>query len=271
MDSGLLLLAALACGCEIIDSSLGMLYGTILSPALITAGYNPVAVIPSILLSQAIGGFIASVKHHKLGHVEYRVEKNIRQRLAELGYIETFKRSLSRDLKVVFIISAAGVLATCVGALTAVSIPKTALKTYIGVLVIVMGVVLLSRSVFGFSWKKIFGVGVLSAFNKGISGGGFGPVVTTGQLIAGRRSKETIGATTSSEIPICLTGFATYVLTKGIPSSNLLMPLLVGATVGGWVGPRITAKFRSERRIKTGLGVLVIALGLYTLIKTWVL
>jgi len=270
MDSGFLLLAALACGCEIIDSSLGMLYGTILSPTLIVIGYNPVAVVPSILLSQAVGGFIASVRHHKLGHVEFRVERNIRQRLAELGYIETFKRSLSKDLKVVLVISALGVLTTCVGVLTAVNISRTALKTYIGLLVVVMGVVLLSRSVFSFSWKKIFGIAVLSAFNKGISGGGFGPVVTTGQLIAGRRSKETIGATTSSEIPICFIGFVAYVLTKGMPGRSLLVPLLVGAAVGGWVGPRITAKFRSERRVKTGLGALIIALGLYTLIKTWV-
>ncbi len=37
--------------CEIIDSSLGMLYGTILSPILIIAGFDPPVVIPSILFS----------------------------------------------------------------------------------------------------------------------------------------------------------------------------------------------------------------------------
>jgi len=46
-----------------------------------------------------------------------------------------------------------------------------------------MGTIRLLRTRFNFSWKKIFGIEILSAFNKGISGGGFGPVVTSGQLM----------------------------------------------------------------------------------------
>jgi len=33
-----------------------------------------------------------------------------------------------------------------------------------------------------FSWKKITVLGLIASFNKGISGGGYGPVVTGGQL-----------------------------------------------------------------------------------------
>ncbi|MCK4232918.1 hypothetical protein KAX75_00695, partial [candidate division WOR-3 bacterium] len=57
-------IAALAFCCEYIDSSLGMGYGTILSPVLIIMGFDPLIVVPSILLSQAVGGFTASIFHH---------------------------------------------------------------------------------------------------------------------------------------------------------------------------------------------------------------
>ncbi len=42
--------------CKLINSSLGILYGTILSPILIIVSFNPLLVIFSILFSQAIGG-----------------------------------------------------------------------------------------------------------------------------------------------------------------------------------------------------------------------
>jgi len=265
----LILVAAFVC--EMIDSSLGMLYGTILSPILIIAGFDPLVVVPSILFSQAIGGIIASIGHHRLKNVDFSIKEDVMKRLSDLGYIETFRRSTTRDLKVVFVVSSLGILATIIGALTAISIPKVALKTYIGILVLAMGIILLLRSRFNFSWKKIFGIGILSAFNKGISGGGFGPVVTSGQLILGREGKKSIGAATLSKAPICITGFLTYLIRKGLPTWNLVLVLTAGAIVGAIIGPHITAKFKSEKKIRLSLGILVTILGIWTLVKTWLI
>jgi uncharacterized membrane protein YfcA len=52
---------------------------------------------------------------------------------------------------------------------------------------------------------------------------------------------------------------------------NLVIFLGIGAIVGSFVGPHITAKFKSEKRVRIGLGILVIALGIWTLAKTWLL
>ena len=265
----LILIAAFVC--EMIDSSLGMLYGTILSPVLIIAGYDPIVVVPSILFSQAIGGIIASLGHHKLKNVEFTLKEDVLKRLSDLGYIETFKRSTTRDMKVVFVITFFGIVATIIAALTAISIPKIALKTYIGILVLAMGIILLLRSKFNFSWKKIIGIGIISAFNKGISGGGFGPVVTSGQLIAGREVKESVGSTTLSEAPICFAGFLTYIIKSGIVSWRLVLALTVGAICGAIIGPHITKKFKSEKNIRLGLGILVTLLGIWTLVRTWLI
>lgn len=255
--------------CELIDSSLGMLYGTILSPVLIIASFDPLVVVPSILFSQAVGGIIASVGHHRLRNVDFTIRQDIMKSSSDLGCIATFRRSTTRDLKVAFVITSFGTLATIIAALTAIRIPKVALKTYIGVLVLAMGIILLSRTRFEFSYKKIVAIGILSAFNKGISGGGFGPVVTAGQLISGREGKRSIGATALSEAPICITGFLTYIMKNGLATWNLVLVLTAGAIVGAIIGPHITRKFKSEKKVRWGLGILVTLLGMSTLVKTW--
>jgi uncharacterized membrane protein YfcA len=256
---------------ELLDSSIGMLYGTILSPVLIIAGYDPLVVVPSLLLTQAVSGFIGAIGHHRLRNVDFSVDNGAIKRQKGAGYISSLKKAMTRDSKVVLVVSVLGVLAAIIASLVATSIPKAALKTYIGVLVLVMGAILVSRSRFTFSWNKILGIGAISAFNKGLSGGGFGPIVTAGQMISGRASKSAIGATTLAEMPICMAGFLAYLLRNGMSTWNLVIFLGIGAIVGSFVGPHITAKFKSEKRVRIGLGILVIALGIWTLAKTWLL
>jgi uncharacterized membrane protein YfcA len=259
--------------CEFIDASMGMMYGTILSPALIIAGFEPVLVVPSILFSQAFGGFTASIFHHKLSNVNLAPKtlnpKVVARKLFQLGCVESFKRGTTRDLKVSFCVASLGIVVTIIAALVAVSIPKTILKTYIGILVLVMGLVLILGPEFRFSWKKMVAVGVVSAFNKGISGGGFGPVVTSGQVIAGRDGKNAIGATTLAEAPICVAGFLTYLITKEISNWNLPILLSVGALLGAPFGALLTSKLESEKKLRLMLAVLTLALGTWTLVGTW--
>jgi len=271
VDANVLLLVLAGFLGELLDSSLGMLYGTILSPVLIIAGYDPLVVVPSILLTQAISGLVAAIGHHRLRNADFSVSNGAIKGREGGGFINSLKRAMTRDSKVVLVVSALGILASIIAAVVATSIPKAALNTYIGVLVLVMGAILVSRSTFRFSWKKILGIGAISAFNKGLSGGGFGPIVTAGQMISGRESKSAIGATTLSEAPICIAGFFMYLLRNGMSTWNLVIFLGVGAVIGALVGPHITAKLKSEKGVRVGLGILVIVLGIWTLAKTWLL
>ncbi len=246
------LLLILAFAAELIDSSLGMGYGTILSPVLIVMGFSPLVVVPSILLSQAFGGFSASAFHHRFKNVDLTRQ--------------------SRDGKIVFLITALGILAVVAAAILATGISKQALKTYIGVLVLIMGIILLSRIRFRFSWNKMIGVGVLSSFNKGMSGGGFGPVVTAGQIIAGHNHKNAIGVTTAAEAPICIAGFVAYCFIKGMDAILrdwiIFLPLLIGSLISTPFGALITKRF-PEKILRPFLGGLVLILGIWMLYKTW--
>jgi hypothetical protein len=203
-----LLLTCTAFACEFIDSAMGMGYGTILAPLLIAIGFPPHAAVPAVLISQAFGGLTASIFHHQFENVSFTKD--------------------SRDLKVVFVISGLGVIATVIGAFVSVNLPAIALKVYIGVLVTAMGVLVLRSIPTSFSWKKIIGLGILSAFNKGLSGGGFGPVVTGGQIIAGEKRRVAVGITTLAEAPICICAFLAYLVgrtTNEVPGRVLDLPV----------------------------------------------
>lgn len=267
-----LFIVVLAFCCEFIDSALGMGYGTILSPVLIIMGMDPIIVIPSILLSQAAGGFTASIFHHRFRNVDFH--------------------PTSKDSKIVFVITSFGMLATILAAIIAISIPKVVLKTYIGILVLVMGVILLSGRRFRFEWRRIIGIGVVSAFNKSLTGGGFGPVVTAGQILSGQDDKASIGCTTLAEAPICIVGFITFmvvrvireidqpilstpvrdffhtVLYKNIFDWELILAMLLGAVLVAPFGA-FTTKIADTSKLRVILGILVVILGLWTLAKTF--
>jgi hypothetical protein len=267
----LIFLGAVTCG--FINSASGMLYGTILSSVLLILGFNPLLVIPSILFSQGVGALTASIFHHRLKNADFAFKstnpRHIIKRLSELGYKEGFRRGMSDDLKVSIFVASLGILATVFAAFIAINIPKIILKTYIGILVSTMGIILLSRMKFKFSWKKMVGLGILSSFNKSLSGGGFGPVLTAGQIIGGRNGKNSVGATLLVEITICFSGFLVYFLTKNILSWNLIILLSSGAFLGSIIGPFFTAKFQSESKLRSVLGILVVGLGIWVLISAW--
>ena len=271
VDASMVLL--LVCGFvgELLDSSLGMLYGTVLSPVLIISGYDPLVVVPSILLTQAAGGLIAAFMHHRLRNADFRVDRGALKGTDSRHWIQAFRHATTQDFKVTLVVGILGVTASVFAAFVATSIPKTALNTYIGVLVLLMGTLLVSRKSFTFSWRRMLGIGAISAFNKGLSGGGFGPIVTAGQMISGREGAKSVGSTTLAEAPICIAGFVTYILMNGIRSWSLVIFLGIGAIAGALVGPFLTARFKSERRVRVSLGLLVIVLGIWTLVKTWLL
>lgn len=263
MPSEFIVILFVAFVMETIDSSVGMGYGTILSPLLIIMGYSPVYVIPSILFSQTVGGFLAGIFHNK--------HKNVQFKFAKLSWQENIKRGFTKDLRIVLMVSLLSMLITVFAVYIVFHIPGYILKTYIGILVVIIGLLVLflkKRQIF--SWNKIFFLSVLATFNKGFTGGGFGPVLTGGQILAGQEEKPAIGCTTFSEGPVCLVGFVAYLVLNGInpTQSSLFLPMLIGAAIGGPVGPFVI-KRRSRASLQYVIGILMLVLGTWTLAKVW--
>jgi len=240
------LLALLAMGCEHVDFTLGMGCGTALTPLLLLMGYDPLDVVPAVLLSELATGTAAATLHHRAGNVNFGAG--------------------NRDLLIALVLGACSVLGAVIAVFVATSIPKFYLKLYIGVLVLAMGlIILLLRGREGrFSWKRVVGLGVLAAFNKGMSGGGYGPVVTCGQIMSGITGKRAVGITSLAEGVTCLVGVLTFIATRGWPNWQLSAPLMCGALcstpLAAW-----TVKKISTKKFTTLIGLTTVVLGALTL------
>ena len=260
--------------CEYMDSTLGMGYGTTLTPVFLLMGFSPMPIVPAILLSELVSGLLAGFFHHREGNVDFKPKSadifKIKKMLSPLGYIETFRKTVPLHLKIALLLAVCSILGTVAAVFVAVNIPKFWLKLYIGFLVLSMGIIILicfNRD-FKFSWRKIGFLGLIASFNKGMSGGGYGPVVTGGQILSGVEGKSAVGITSLAEGLTCFVGVITYILISKNPVDWKLAPfIIIGAVLSVPLSTK-SVKLMKEKKLKLAIALLTIALGILTIVKT---
>ena len=262
---------ALAFVCEYVDSTLGMGYGTTLTPVLLCMGFALCKSSRQCCLnfSRLLVGFT----HHAMGNVTL-LPKTMRislivRRLREAGVVNGIKEGLPCTCRSPCDRSCS-IIGTIASVLLALNLPKFYLKLYIGLLVTVIGIVIIAtmNRTFSFSWKRIIGLGLLASFNKGISGGGYGPVVTGGQLLAGVDGKNAIGITSLAEGLTCIVGVVMYWIYPQDIDWSLAPWLCLGALLSvpfaAW-----TVKVIRTDKLRLAIGVITLLLGITTLWQTF--
>jgi uncharacterized membrane protein YfcA len=254
------------------DSTLGMGYGTTLTPVLLLMGFQPLQVVPAILLSELATGLLAGVAHHRVGNVDFRVRGSggsIRQWLREVGWFGTFRRMVPRHLKISILIALCSGVGVLLAVLLAVNVSKFYLKLYIGTVILLVGIftILTSRRQLRFSWQRLTGLGLLASFNKGLSGGGYGPLVTGGQILCGVGEKNAVGITSFAEGLTCMVGVGAYLALTHTMDTLLVPYLLLGAVLSVPLSA-YTVKRMPVRAFRLTIGLLTTGLGTLTLAKT---
>ncbi len=242
-------IAVIGVGLSLMDSSMGMGYGTVGSPLLIILGFSSKVVVPAILISQVVAALVASAHHQRLKNVNYFNLKG-------------------KDVRVEILLIVFGLVGATAGVFLSLHLSKEALNLYIGGLVIAMSSLLLIRPAIAFSWLKVTALSLVSAFNKAISGGGYGPVATTGLLVSGNPLKNTVAATIFSVIFINLYSFIVYLSTKSFSAFELSIFLTIGVLIGSQIGPGITKK-ASSNRARTVFACIAMIMGSMTIILTF--
>lgn len=267
-------IALIAFLAEYVDSTLGMGYGTTLSPILLILGFKPLQVVPAVLLSELVTGLLAGFAHHAMGNVNFKPETTnprlISKKLKELGYIESFRQGIPLHLKVAALIASCSIVGSTLAVFLAVNLSTLYLTLYIGILVLIIGLSILItvNKDYGFSWRRITGLALIASFNKGISGGGYGPVVTGGQLLSGVDGRNAIGITSLAEGLTCIVGVIAYVLTKGLIDWVLAPYIVIGAVLSVPLSAYTVRRF-SVKKLKILIGIVTIALGVTTLVKVF--
>jgi len=148
-----------------------------------------------------------------------------------------------------------------------INLPAQYVKTYIAITVMAMGMLMIAnvRRESGYSRSRLAVIGIFAAFNKGISGGGYGPISTSGQIISGIRPRAAIAITALVEGVICALGIGIYFVLSVYPGFLLTFAITVGALLAAPFSALTTASLE-QNLLRSVVAFSTFAIGLVTLI-----
>lgn len=243
---------------ELMDSSAGMGFGTGLTPLLFLLGYNPLQVVPILLLSEAVTGFTSSYFHHEFQNVSF-----------------TFRKPFNQATKITAIIAITGCFAIVLSVIltyAALELSKSFIKTYVAILVLAMGIISMLRlksTTSIYRPKLLTGFAALAGFNKGIGAGGYGPVVMMGQLFSGIYEKTATAIVSLSEGIVSVVGFITFIFitSYGITIDYLLLPsVFTGGFIAAIISPYLVRVF-PNKMWRIVIPIYAILMGIISLAK----
>jgi uncharacterized membrane protein YfcA len=232
----------------IVDIVFGMGFGLTMTPVLLLMGYAPHEIVPALLFSSMIGNMFSPLFHHRLKNVDFSL--------------------CSQHFNMSILIGILGVIGSFVGASVSIGISNFYLGLYIGLLIVSLGLFLLvNRKLRArFSWLRLAFLGLFGSFNKGVSGSGFGPIVTTGMIIMDVNEKVAVSIQTFSELFVSVAGFLTFMLAGSQISLDLLLPLSLGVAFSTPLAAFVVHKFDSKK-LRTTMGLVTVVLGVLTLLS----
>lgn len=228
--------------CEFVDTSLGMGYGTSLTPVLLLAGFSPLEIIPSILASELLTGGFAAYMHHRDGNLRMDAQPG-----------------LKRFFVILLLFSLAGAVFAVIFSFR---LSGDMWKYIITAIICSMGALILfcrNRKT-DFNPGRLLFVGLVAAFNKGISGGGYGPLMTAGQVTSGISSRNAVALTSFSEFFTSLVAFSAFMISGVELNYALMIPLVLGA-VCAVPFATLTVQKVPEQKLKKLIGILTLTLG----------
>jgi uncharacterized protein len=232
----------------VIDIIFGMGFGLTMTPLLLFLNYTPKEIVPALLLSSLFGNIVSSYFNHRLRNADFSPG--------------------SRLFKVVITIGAVGIVGSVAGAMANTGISNFYLGLYIGTLITGTGLfLLLNKSLsIGFSWGKLALLSLFGSFNKGISGSGFGPIITTGLIYMKVSEKEAVSVQSFAELFVSLVSFATFFASGAAMNWDMTFSLSVGVVASAPIAALIVKK-SDGGKLRTAIAAATVILGAATLVN----
>lgn len=234
----------------LVDLSVGMGFGFTVTPVLILLGYSVTDTLPAVLASSFIGGVISSLSHQRVGNVDFNIK--------------------SRAFKMSILMGAIGIIGMYIGVYFSFNLPEQYSQTYIGIITLLSGgfIQFKKRLQFKFTWVRITLMGLVGAANKGLTGGGYGPVITSGGILSGINEKAAVAIQSLSESFVSLIGFLYYYLY----SEGILWSLTRNTALGVVIASPLAAtilKNTDENDIKKLITITSIIMSTAIIMKAW--
>lgn len=210
---------------ETFDSASGMGFGATLGALLFVLGYPAAAVVPTLLFSEAVTGIVGGLFHNEFKNIEF-------------GFGSESAAQSTRILGLVVVIGVAATIVSVVLAYLAIEVKGPVVKLYIGLVIVFIALFTLLQNIMDLSGthseRRLAAFAMLAGLNKGITGSGFGPVITLGEILSGVYEKSATAITSMSEGIVSLAGIITF-MTISVSGVGLDLTLLPSVFAGGFL------------------------------------
>ena len=226
---------------QLVDGTLGMAYGVTATSLLLATGVPPAVSSATVHAAECFTTGASAVSHHAFGNVR----------------AELFRRLVGP-----------GIVGAVIGAYLLSNAPGEALKPYVALYLLVMGIVIVTKAFREFPPARVTThvapLGFVGALVDALGGGGWGPIVASTLIARGNDVRQTVGSVNAAEFFVTVAASVTFILMLGLSHWHMIAGLAVGglvaAPIGAWACSRLPLK-----PLMAGVGLLVILLSLRTL------
>lgn len=222
---------------QLVDGAIGMAYGLTATSVMLTHGVSPAMASAGVHAAEVATTGLSGLAHWRLGHVVPRL---------------------------VWRLAVPGIVGGVVGALLAGHLPMTYLKPAVSAYLVVMGLLILRRALFGRGEnagradRDAVRIGFGGGFLDAIGGGGWGPLVTSTLIGRGLDPKFAIGSSNAAEFFVTAAVTAAFLTTIGVD----VWPIVLGLVIGGAIAAPFAALATRHMPTRPLMGVVGVVITL---------
>ena len=233
---------------QMIDGALGMAYGVTATTFLTSVGISPLFATASVHSSEIFTSGVSGYMHLKFGNVNSKLFKAVLIPGVIGAALGAFLITYIADLEIFAKYMAPG----------------------ISVYTAILGVLILRKALTKRTEKRpVKNIGLLAWFGgfvDAIGGGGWGPIVNSTLIAAGRHPRYTIGSVNLAEFFVSFASSLVFALFAGLGNYGFV---ILGLILGGMIAAPIAASLSQRLPVKAMMvlvGIVVIAVSLRKII-----
>jgi uncharacterized protein len=227
---------------QAVDGALGMAYGITSTSFLLATGTSPAVASAAVHIAEVFTTGVSGVAHIKLGNV-------------------------NRQLFVRLLLP--GMAGATAGAWLVSTVNSAAIKPFVSVYLLLMGVYVLSKAFQRLPRKQteprhVGKLALSGGFLDAVGGGGWGPVVTTTLVGTGQDPRTTIGSVNLAEFFLTFVSAGVFTLLVQEPPWATVAGLVVGGLFAAPIAALLTRRLKA-RVLLVLVGLVIVSTSLFNL------
>jgi uncharacterized protein len=227
---------------QIVDSSIGMAFGTLSSTLLLTFGFPPQALSATVHTAEIFSGGTSAFAHYRLKNIDWDLLKRL---------------------------SFPAITGAIIGSFLIIYFPGDILKPFISGYFVVVGLIIIAKALQLFNIRpinlRVALIGFLGGFFDAFGGAGWGEFVSSGLILRGQNVQTAVGSLNAVEFLITTAISIVFMASTDVLEWQSVAALALGgmiaAPIGAWVCKRAPTKW-----LMLMVGVVVSLLGLKSLL-----